>query len=1045
MLLEGRYRYARELGRGGSGRVVLAHDVRDEAPRALKIVPPEALGTLELELDVLRRVAHPTLATVFELLRLSEPLGAPFRLPAGAAVLVEAFVEGTRSDVALGALASDDTRWRLAMRVARDVLIGLARLHSVGLVHGDVSPANVLVRAEGQPLAVLVDLGLAGPPLGADGLARGTRGFLAPEAAVGARTQGTDLFGLGASLRSWLGDGAQVPSALAALVGDLHAVDPRDRPKTAAEALEALSSIAATLGEPWEPADAPLAVVEPVYVGDAARVASAVETLERRGWLRVGGPRGSGRSRFAREVAAALQARRRREGRRVPTFVRVDAPDDVATLEAASSVVHVEGGTDAFDVARRAEEVGGRERLWILEGASPADVELEALDDASFEGLARGLGVTDIDELRRRSARLAGRACRLVLGTPTNDDDAPSWAEERLDVAGGVLPSSVAGDVRALVREGRVFVQGDRVILRADRRGVADPAVHATRAAEVRRRLAARGHPHGPWDAYLARAAGEADAAERFARFAAKALEEGRTVDALELSREAGPAHRELEARALARSARYGEALAAAAELPGVRGAALRAELARRQGDTARAAREAAEAGDEGADTLGWLALGRGDVDAARAHARAPDLRAWIALSSGRPDEARVVVDEVLGRSEPRAAEGRETRARVAIAAGALEQSRGELVRAAEHHASAFVSARAVGDVHLAATAAANEGIVALDAGRLAEGRRALRESARRYVRIGRARDLGRALLNLASVASWIGDDEGAEWHVQRAGDACREAGDELGLGYVALVELELTLRRGALDALPPLLRALEGADARARCRAAAWLATSRPELSREWLVEGPPFERAYAEARLALATNRLSDAHEARVRLEPRTWEESWLAARLDLDLATARADERALDEALRGLRALLDRTSRHLDADQRRALRRHPALTRAWAARPAAPVGGDDPARWRRLATLAATWVDRDATEIVESGLELARDATDAERAFVVARASDGTLEVRAARSSPEGELEARPSRSVVARALASGALVTTVDALGDEEWGGAQSVHA
>ena len=35
----------------------------------------------------------------------------------------------------------------------------------------------------------------------------------------------------------------------------------------------AIPAIAATLGEPWEPADAPLAVVEPVYVGDAARVA----------------------------------------------------------------------------------------------------------------------------------------------------------------------------------------------------------------------------------------------------------------------------------------------------------------------------------------------------------------------------------------------------------------------------------------------------------------------------------------------------------------------------------------------------------------------------------------------------------------------------------------------------------------------------------------------------------------------------------------------------------------------------------------------------
>jgi hypothetical protein len=53
VLLEGRYAYVRELGRGGSGRVVLARDERDGGLRALKLVAPEALGALELELGVL--------------------------------------------------------------------------------------------------------------------------------------------------------------------------------------------------------------------------------------------------------------------------------------------------------------------------------------------------------------------------------------------------------------------------------------------------------------------------------------------------------------------------------------------------------------------------------------------------------------------------------------------------------------------------------------------------------------------------------------------------------------------------------------------------------------------------------------------------------------------------------------------------------------------------------------------------------------------------------------------------------------------------------
>ena len=73
---------------------------------------------------------------------------------------------------------------------------------------------------------------------------------------------------------------------------------------------------------------------------------------------------------------------------------------------------------------------------------------------------------------------------------------------------------------------------------------------------------------------------------------------------------------------------------------------------------------------------------------------------------------ARELLRGALGRSEPRDAAGREARARWLLAAGAVEQNLGQLAQASQYHAAAFSLARALGDEHLAATAAANEGIV---------------------------------------------------------------------------------------------------------------------------------------------------------------------------------------------------------------------------------------------------------------------------------------------------------------------------------------------
>ncbi len=102
----------------------------------------------------------------------------------------------------LTAIADEAQRRAAFAQVAVDLTTALAHLHARGIMHGDVSPGNVRLAQDAGTAwrAVLIDFGLAGPPLAGGAGARGTLGYAAPEALTGARTPATDLFGLGATL-----------------------------------------------------------------------------------------------------------------------------------------------------------------------------------------------------------------------------------------------------------------------------------------------------------------------------------------------------------------------------------------------------------------------------------------------------------------------------------------------------------------------------------------------------------------------------------------------------------------------------------------------------------------------------------------------------------------------------------------------------------------------------------------------------------------------------------------------------------------------------
>ncbi len=146
--------------------------------------------------------------------------------------LVMPFVAGgsLRDRLRHGALPFDK-----AMALGRDLSRALGRAHSLGIVHRDVKPENILFTAEGRPL--VADLGLAkhytedvpgasaSVELSRVGETRGTAGYMAPEQIGGARDVGppADIFALGAVIYECLtGDPPFVASNTIELMAKLE-------------------------------------------------------------------------------------------------------------------------------------------------------------------------------------------------------------------------------------------------------------------------------------------------------------------------------------------------------------------------------------------------------------------------------------------------------------------------------------------------------------------------------------------------------------------------------------------------------------------------------------------------------------------------------------------------------------------------------------------------------------------------------------------------------------------------------------------------------
>ena len=179
------------LGFGASGEVWLARESASGEPVALKrLRTPRDLvarDRLRREAAVLACVDHPHVVRLRTLVSVGDELVLVLDHAAGGSLA--------------GVLASRRLDAGEVVTVAVPLAEALAAVHAQGLVHGDLTPSNVLFTGDGRPL--LSDLGvcrLVGEQLdGSAGTVSGTPGYLDPAVLGGAPpSPAADVHGLGA-------------------------------------------------------------------------------------------------------------------------------------------------------------------------------------------------------------------------------------------------------------------------------------------------------------------------------------------------------------------------------------------------------------------------------------------------------------------------------------------------------------------------------------------------------------------------------------------------------------------------------------------------------------------------------------------------------------------------------------------------------------------------------------------------------------------------------------------------------------------------------
>ena len=206
-IINGRFQVIKLLGRGGTGDVLLAHEIKRNRKVAIKNISIESLHDRDSKVRFLHearaaaRLEHPNIRAIYEI---AEEKGREY--------IVMQYVEGVTLRQLLKMKPLSRER---VIDIASQIADGMDAAHGRNNVHRDIKPGNIMIDGSGR--VKILDFGLAKVPvepghceaeverldraLAAAGMVLGTASYMSPEQARGRRLDcRTDIFSYGVVL-----------------------------------------------------------------------------------------------------------------------------------------------------------------------------------------------------------------------------------------------------------------------------------------------------------------------------------------------------------------------------------------------------------------------------------------------------------------------------------------------------------------------------------------------------------------------------------------------------------------------------------------------------------------------------------------------------------------------------------------------------------------------------------------------------------------------------------------------------------------------------
>jgi eukaryotic-like serine/threonine-protein kinase len=156
-LLDGKYQILDRLGIGGMGEIFKVRHIHLNELRVIKIMRPnvaaddQGMQRFLQEARTSTMIKHKNLAMLYDFAQLDD----------GSYYMVWEFIDGTNIQKWIGENGAMPAR--LAIEISVQALSGLDHLHSMGLIHRDISPENIMLSQDhhGKLLVKVIDFGIA--------------------------------------------------------------------------------------------------------------------------------------------------------------------------------------------------------------------------------------------------------------------------------------------------------------------------------------------------------------------------------------------------------------------------------------------------------------------------------------------------------------------------------------------------------------------------------------------------------------------------------------------------------------------------------------------------------------------------------------------------------------------------------------------------------------------------------------------------------------------------------------------------------------------